>query len=186
MVVKGDNMKKVVFVVLAMIITTNLFSQEFGSTVEQLKKVRNGLVERTTDEDREINRQRIAYKEHPDDPNYDMIYTQNYEEEFFFINNKLYFIVKEFRAQETQWKNLLAGFPSKYRRTENSSTTPDGSWFINTITFNNDTEQYQVFIYRPSQRWNTVYKFAPGEAVVRVVGRHYQYLKEYQNANADR
>ena len=175
-------MKKLAFVVLAMIISVNLFCQDLGSTVEQLKRGRTGLIEKTTDKDKEINRQHIVYKEHPDDPNYEMIYTQDYEEEYFFINNRLYFIVKEFRARENQWRDIVNTFTDKYEYTERSSTTSDGSWYINTITLYGDTEQYQIFIYMPSQRWNAIYKFAPGEALIRIVGRHFQYLKQYQDA----
>jgi hypothetical protein len=87
---------------------------------------------------------------------------------------------------ENQWKYLISTYMNKYEYTERLSTTPDGSWSINTITFYNDAEQYQVFIFRPSQSWNTVYKFAPGEAVVRTIGRHNQYLREYQNAISER
>jgi hypothetical protein len=171
-----------IFIILS---NFNIHTQELGINVDQLLNLKRDSIERTSSDDKFIDRRYFVFRHHPDDPNYEMLYTQNYEEEYFFINNKLYFIVKEYRAVENRWKSDLAGFMNKYSQSsENSYTTPDGSWFVNEIAFYNEIEQYQIFIYRPSQRWNAVYRFAPGEVIVRIVGRHFQYLREYQTVLA--
>jgi hypothetical protein len=173
-------MYKVVFIIV-LFSSFPTFGQELGISVEQFLNIKKDAIERTSDNDRLINRQYFVFNRHPNDPT-GLLYIQNYEEEYFFYKNRLYFIVKEYRALENRWKYDLAGFMNKYSRyPERSSTTPDGSWFINKITFYNDMEEYEISIFRPSQRWNTVFMFADGEALVRVEGKHRQYLGEYQS-----
>jgi hypothetical protein len=177
-------MKKLVFVFAVIFISAYGFCQELGCTVSQLRRTHSNLIEKTTNEDKAIGRQYFVYKEHPGDPNYSMLYAQDYEEEYFFINDKLYFIVQEYRAVENRWKYLLAGFMNEFKFTERWDTTPDRSWYIYNYIFYDDQTEHNVFIYIPSQRWKTVYNFAQGEAIVRIVSKHNQFLKEYQDALA--
>jgi hypothetical protein len=114
-----------------------------------------------------------------------LLYSQKYEEQYYFIDNKLYFIVIEKRMSEAQWRHLLANYLNKYEyHAEQSSMNRDGSWMEYYYGFSDKTIEYKIFINTPSQRWNSVFKFADGEALVRVVARHYQYLQEYQNARS--
>jgi hypothetical protein len=175
------NFLMIVFVFFVVFCT---FSQELGIDVEQFLRLKKDCIEKTSDDDKLINRRHFVFGHHPDDPNYGAMYTQDYEEKYFFINNKLYFIIKEYRASENQWKNLLASYLNNYEYRERNDRTQDGSWYINIIYFYDEIKEYDVFIYRPSQRWNTIYKFAPGEALVRIIGKHYEYLKEYQSAHS--
>jgi hypothetical protein len=176
-------MKKLFFILaFAFFAIFYVFAQELGIDVDQFLRLKKDCIEKTSDNDKIINRRHFVFKDHPDDPNYGALYTQDYEEEYFFINNKLYFIVKEYRAPENQWKNLLASYLNNYEYTERTNRTQDGSWYINDIYFYDEIKAYNVFIYRPSQRWNAIYKFDPGEALVRIVCKHYEYLKEYQSA----
>jgi hypothetical protein len=174
-------MKKVFFT-FAIVVFSGIFaySQDIGIDINKFLSLTKNAIEVSTIDDETIGRKSFVLKKHPADPNYALIYTQNYEEEYFFINNRMYFFVKEFRAVENLWKNILTQYGNKYTYTERKNSTPDGSWGGYVITFSNSIEQYDVFIYLPSRNWNTKFKFLPGEALVRIVGRHYEYLREYQ------
>jgi hypothetical protein len=95
----------------------------------------------------------------------------------------LYGFVIEKRMPETGWKPLLATYlDKKYKyNVEQSSLNADGSWFEYYYGFSDEKVEYKIFINIPSQSWNDVFKFAKGEALIRIVGWDFRLRKEYQN-----
>jgi hypothetical protein len=159
------------------------FTQELGINVERFLTLKRGSIEKTTVDDKLIGRRYFVFTHHPSDQNYLRLYSQDYEEEYYFIDNKLYFFVTEKRLSESRWKSLLATYMNNYKDyIEQNALNRDGSWFEHYYGFTDGNVEYKVFINTPSQRWNNVFKFVNGEAMVSVIAKHYQYYKEYQNA----